>query len=432
MSEGINIAILVGGLLFFLFSGVRVGFALSITGLIGLIFLIPRSQPEMLAQLSWEITNSFTLTAIPVFVFMGELLLHSGISDKLFSSLSKIFGRLPGGIGHAGVMGCGLFAAISGSSVATAATIGTVAYPEMSKRGYHKPFILGLLAAGGTLGILIPPSITMIIYGDLVGVSIGKCFIAGTIPGILLVSLFMGIIVIWSIISPNIAPKGPKVPWIDKLSSIAGVVPTLLLIILVLGGIYAGIMTPTEAGAIGAFGALLLCLIQRALTWKTLTKSMLSTVRTTSFLLLIMIGGKILTYSLHYLQLPQLIAAEILQLEVSRWIIIVFVYFLYIVLGMFLDPVSMMVITLPVVFPAIVNLGFNPIWFAVVLVLTIEIGLITPPVGMNLYVLKGIAKDEPLSKIIVGVAPFLIGLVVLLALVSFFPGLATWLPGKMG
>jgi tripartite ATP-independent transporter DctM subunit len=431
MIDQMNIFFLSVFLLVFVFSGVRIGFALSITGLIGLLFLIKRPQPEMMAHLAWDITNSFTLTAIPVFVFMGELLLRSGISDRLFSSLTKIAGRFPGSLGYAAIVACGTFAAISGSSPATAATIGTVAYPEMSKRGYNPALTLGLLSAGGTLGILIPPSIAMIIYGDLVGVSIGKCFIAGIIPGFLLVIIFFAVILIWTIINPDVAPKGFKSPWRDKLLSTVGIAPTLLLIILVLGGIYLGVMTPTEAGAIGASGAFLLCLGQRTLSWKMLIESALSTVRITSFLFLIVIGGKILTYSLQYLQLPQTIAGGILQLEISRWVILVALYLLYLVLGMFLDPISMMIITLPVVFPAIVNLGFDPIWFAVVLVITCEMGLITPPVGLNLFVMKGIAEDQPLSRIIVGMLPFFIGLTLILALVSFFPGLATWLPGKM-
>ena len=411
--------------------GVPVSLALGLIGLLGIYFLLPSPAPITIAERSWDSINSFTLTAVPMFVLMGALLLRSGLSDQVFDAMVKWLGRFPGGIAHAGVGACGVFAAVSGSSLATAATMGMVACPEMLKRGYSPRLAYGSIAAGGTLGILIPPSVAMIIYGSTVGAPIATLFIAGIVPGVLLVLGFMAVVFVWAVLRPAAAPLSERYDWQTKLRALLQVLPITLLIAGVLGALYAGIATPTEAGAMGAAAALLICLARGRLDGPTLLTVLLETVKVTSFLFVIIIGASILTYSFDYLRLPTLLVEAVRDANLSPWMVMLAISLLYIVLGMFIDSISMMVMTLPVLFPLVVAVGFDPIWFGVVLVILMEIGLITPPVGVNLFVLRGLSGDVAMKEIVYGVIPFMLLMMAAVVLLYAAPGLATWLPAQM-
>ena len=434
MSLGLLVTLMVLLLLLLLFSGVRVAFALGIIGLLGLVFLLSglKSPERMMATLAWSAINKFTLTPVPLFVIMGELLVLARMNETLYGTLSLWLGNVRGSLCHATTVSCALFAAMSGSSLATCATLGVVAGPEMLKRGYSKGLTYGTISAGGTLGILIPPSITMIIYGNLAGVSIGHCFIAGIIPGILCTVTFIILVDIWGRMVPGSIPIAvpTKMSMREKLFSSVRMIPPLAIIFAVLGGIYLGVTTPTEAGAIGALCALVLCLLTRTINWSALWKVLLSTVRTTSFIMLIVAGASMVSFVTQYLRIPEILTQAVVQLEVSPYVILTLFYVLYFILGMLVDPVSMMVMTVPTILPTVIALGFDPIWFAVVITLTCEIGLITPPVGLNLYILRGVSEAR-LGQIALGAAPFVIILILDLAILTAFPILSLWLPNLM-
>jgi tripartite ATP-independent transporter DctM subunit len=434
MSLGLSIILMVVLLLLLLFSGVRVAFALGMVGFLGLIFLLPqiKSAERIMGNLVWSATNKFPLTPVPLFILMGELLILAKMDETLYGTLSLWLGKIRGGLCHATTVSCAIFAAMSGSSLATCATLGRIAGPEMLKRGYSKSITYGTISAGGTLGILIPPSITMIVYGNLAGVSIGHCFIAGIIPGILCTFTFIVLVDIWGRMRPDsIQMDLPlKMGIRKKLFKSIKIIPPVIIIFFVLGGIYFGITTPTEAGAIGALCAFILCLIQRNLSWTGLWKVLLATVQTTSFIMLILACASIVSFVVQYLRVPELLTKSVVDLEVSRYVVIAMFYLLYLILGMLVDPISMMVMTVPTILPTVIMLGFDPIWFAVVVTLACEIGLITPPVGLNLYILRGVS-DATLAEIALGAAPFVVTLIVDLAILTAFPGLSLWLPRLM-
>jgi len=386
----------------------------------------------MMGNLAWSAINKFPLTPVPLFILMGELLVLARMNETLYGTLALWLGNVRGGLCHATTVSCAIFAAMSGSSLATCATLGTIAGPEMLKRGYSKSITYGTISAGGTLGILIPPSITMIIYGNLAGVSIGHCFIAGVIPGILCTITFIILVDIWARMRPSSIPvtEPIKMSLKKKLYSSVRMIPPMVVIFFVLGGIYLGITTPTEAGAIGALCAFFLCLLQRNLSWSTLWQVLLSTVRTTSFIMVILAGASIVSFVVQYLRVPELLTKSVINLEVSPYVVMILFYVLYLILGMLVDPVSMMVMTVPTILPTVIMLGFDPIWFAVVVTLACEIGLITPPVGLNLYILRGVS-EAPLGEIALGAAPFVITLILNLAILTAFPILSLWLPNLM-
>lgn len=422
---------LVGAILVFLLAGVQISLALGLVGMIGLYFLLPQPQLSLLAERSWNGVNSFTLTAIPMFVMMGGLLLRSGATTEMFGAMRRWFGKTPGGIAHASIGACGVFAAVSGSSVATAATMGAVACPEMIQRGYSPRLTYGVIAAGGTLGILIPPSIAMIIYGTTVGAPVTTLFIAGIIPGILLMLAFMLVVFLWSLAVPGAAPKSRSYSLREKLDSTIGVLPFLSLILLVLGSLYFGVATPTEAGGIGSVFALILCLIRGKLSWSMLLETALETVKVTSFLLMIVVGASILSWVFDALQLPVSLVAEVQNLDWEPWLIMAIIALIYILMGMFIDPISMMLMTLSITFPIVTALGFDPIWYGIALVLMIEVGMITPPVGIILFVLRGISGDVGMKQIVLGVLPFVGVILLTLVLIYFYPSIVTWLPAQM-
>jgi len=422
--------ILIFGLVFlFLASGVPV--AVSLVGVSILASYIVSGSAGALAYGPWNITTQFVLIAIPLFIFMGELLLRIGLSDRLYVGAAAALGKLPGGLLHANVGSCAIFSAISGSSAATAATIGTVAIPELEKRGYEHKMVLGSLAAGGTLGILIPPSIVMIIYGSMTGQSIGKLFIAGTIPGILLLLLFMSYIVIASIKTPGLAPGHEQLPIKETILRIVNMWPIGLIMFIVLGGIYMGMTTPTEAAAIGASTALIFGLIFKKLTWSLLKDTLRSTVKTTSMIMFLVVGAQLLVGILTIERIPDNILNLVVSSNLSPLMILMVIYVMYLFMGCFMDGTSMILVTIPIVYPIVVALGFDPLWFGVALVILVEMALLTPPVGMNVYIIHGLSRQYPISDVFMGIIPFFVVMIIGLIIITAFPGLSTWLPGKM-
>ncbi|WP_439499129.1 TRAP transporter large permease subunit [Bosea sp. (in: a-proteobacteria)] len=419
-------------LLVLLFAGVRVAFAMGIVGLLGLYFLLPQAQLPVLADRSWTSINSFTLTAVPSFVLMGALLVRSGITTELFDALVAWFGKTPGGLAHASVAASATFAAVCGSSLATAATLGSVAAPEMVKRGYSPRLTYGVVAAGATLGILIPPSIAMIIYGNVVGVAVTQLFLAGIIPGLLLSLLFMVTVFIWGLVSPGAIPKGEAYSWGRKLSSAVGVLPFLFLIAAVLGSLYLGIATPTEAGAIGAVAALGMAVKRGRLDWDAFYACLIDTVKVTAFIMLIVVGAAIMSWVFDYLRLPRAMVQLVTDANLAPWLVFAIIVGIYLILGCFIESIAMMLMTLSVTFPVIVSIGLDPIWFGVVLVLLVEIGLVTPPVGLVLFVLKGMSGNVALRDIAYGVIPYIFVMLGFIWLLYFFPGIVTWLPKQVG
>ncbi len=422
--------LLAAAIVLYLAIGVRIAFALAFVGLLAVYFLLPRPFPLTLADRTWSAVNSFALTAVPLFVLMGAVLVRSGLSNQLFSMMARLLARLPGGLAHAGTAGCAVFAAVSGSSVATAATIGTVACPEMIRRGYSERLTYGSIAAGGTLGILIPPSVPMIIYGTTVGVPVATLFVAGVIPGVLLMLLFMAVILIWALVFPQAAPPAP--PQLERIPG-GGIDVALVagLVVLTVLSLYLGVATPTETGAVGAFLAFVLCAVRGRLTWTLMRESLVETVTVTSFIFLIVVGANLVTFGFDYLKLSQSLMNAATAASVDRWTIFLIVMVVYVVLGMFLDSISMLVLTLPVVFPLMKSLEFDPIWFGIVLVIMAEVGLITPPVGMNLFVLQGIGRGVSMRTISLGAAPFLLAMLVAIALLCWQPDIALWLTRAM-
>jgi tripartite ATP-independent transporter DctM subunit len=357
---------------------------------------------------------------------------RSGLSNELFSVMARLLSRLPGGLAHAATAGCAVFAAVSGSSVATAATIGTVACPEMIRRGYSQKLTYGGVAAGGTLGILIPPSVPMIIYATTVGVPIVKLFIAGIVPGIVMMLSFMAVIFAWAMLYPCSAPTLPPGarPPLTRKSAIDSALVIALIAVVILS-LYAGLATASETGALGAFFALLICVLRGRMTRKSLVESLFETVVVTSFIFLIVVGANIITFGFDYLKISQKIMSAAAETNLGRWFVFGVIVLVYIVLGAFLDSISMIVLTLPIVFPVIQSLGFDPIWFGVILVIMAEMGLIHPPMGMNLFVLQGIGRDVSIRTIALGALPFLAAMALNVILLCAFPQIALWLTAHL-
>jgi len=429
MPWGLIAAVAFGLVFLLLLSGLQVAASLGLVGIITAYVFLGRLG--VLEYACWKVSTDFVLVAIPLFILMGQLLLRSGLSTRLYEGSSALLARVPGGLLHSNIISCAIFAAISGSSVATAATIGSVAIPELEKRGYDHRMVVGSLAAGGTLGILIPPSISMIIYGAMCEQSVGTLFIAGILPGIMLSLLFVIYIMLRVTIHPQLAPRYEKIPVKQRVRSIIGMWPIIVTIVIVLGGIYLGVMTPTEAAAVGAFTAFIFTIAYRQLPFPILRGCLRETVKTTAMLMFLVMGAQLVTASLTYLRVTDNAVAWATSLSTSPLIIFTLICLLYLFFGCFMDGVSLEVITLPIVFPIIAGLGFDPIWFGVTLVILIEIALITPPVGMNVYVIHGLCPDTSLTEVFRGVIPFFFLMLAGLAIVTVFPPIATWLPGTM-
>ncbi|MFC1983143.1 TRAP transporter large permease subunit [Chloroflexota bacterium] len=426
-------SVLLGGLIFLLAMGVPIAFSLGFMALTGFFFFEGgESALAALTHTAYGYLRSFIFIALPLFIFMAEILLFTGVSQDLFDTLHKWSGRIPGSIAVASVGTCAGFAAMCGSSAATAATIGLVALPEMEKRGYDMELGTGSIAAGGALGILIPPSIIMIVFGMITETSIGHLFLAGFIPGIMLALMMMTYITLRCIKNPSLAPPSPSVPWKEKIFSLRKVWASVLLIFLVLGGIYLGVATPTEAAGVGAFGSLCLALTYRKLTWQNLRQAMMRTVRVMGFFGLIIAAAISYSHLLIYVGVSDHINEMILSLEVSRWIILIVAQLTFILMGCFLDPAGIILITMPVLFPVFQELGFDGVWLGVLMVINMEVANITPPVGFNLFIVKGISPPTvTMGDIIRGSFPFVLLYTAGIGIIMAFPQIALWLPGTM-
>ena len=421
----------IGVLLFFLGSGIWVGISMIGVSTIGMIMFTSRPVGDAMATTMWSMASSWSLTALPLFVWMGEILFRTKLSENLFKGLSPWLSKLPGGLIHVNILGCAIFAAISGSSAATVATVGKMSIPELRKRNYPERFLLGTLAGSGTLGLLIPPSIILIIYGVTVEESIAKLFIAGIIPGIGLALLFMIYVVGWSLKNKKIMPViSEDFSFIDKVKQSGQLLPVILLIFAVIGSIYAGIATATEAASLGVLGALVLSFFQKSLTKESFSKSLLGATKTSCMIAFILAGSSFLTLAMAFTGLPKNLAIFIDTLQLSPYMLLLVLTIFYIILGMFLDGISAVVLTMAIIEPMIRQAGFDMIWFGIYLVIVVEMAQITPPVGFNLFVLQGMAKRD-MGFIARSAFPLFLLMILAVVIIISFPQLALWLPEQM-
>jgi C4-dicarboxylate transporter, DctM subunit len=419
-------------LLILIFLRVPVGFAMSFVGFAGFTYLVGFDAAlGLLRNVPYTTVASYSLSVVPLFILMGAFTFHAGLSQDLYATAQKWLGHLPGGLSMATVAGCAGFAAISGSSMATAITMGNVALPEMKRYNYDPALATGSIAAGGTIGILIPPSVTLVVYGIITETSIGKLFLAGLIPGFLEAAFYIVTIYLVCTLKPSWGPRAPKVGLVEKLISLKNTWAILLLFLLVIGGIYLGIFSPTEAGGVGAFGAFVFALARRKLTWEKFKQSIIQTAGMTAMIFTILIGAYLLTYFMAVSRLPIELSETIGSLQLNNYLLLVCMLFLYVILGCFLDVMAMIMLTIPIFFPLIESMGFSPIWFGILVVRIVEMGLITPPIGMNVYIIKSVAKDVPMETIFKGIVPFLISDILHVALLVAFPAITLFLPNLM-
>ena len=424
-------AVMIGLMLALLAGGVWIGLALMAIGILGMLGFTPRAPGDGMAVAIWSHGSSWTLTALPLFLWMGEILFRTKLSEDMFKGLSPWLERLPGRLLHTNIIGCTLFAAVSGSSAATCATIGKIALPELERRGYPESMALGTLAGAGTLGLLIPPSIIMIVYGVAADVSISKLFIGGVLPGILLATLFMGWVVVWSLMNPGKIPAADlKTTFVEKLAASKNLIPVILLIGGVLGSIYSGIATATEAAAIGVIGSLIIAASQRTLNRRSFFGALMGATRLYCMIALILAGSAFLTLAMGYIGLPRHLAEWIGALGLSPAMLLVALAIFYILLGCFLDGISIVVLTMAVLMPTIQSAGIDPLWFGIFVVVVVEMAQVTPPVGFNLFVLQGLTGRD-MTVIARYALPYFLLMVVAVVLLYTFPGLVTWLPGHM-
>ncbi len=419
-------------LIVLMFLRIPVGFVMAVVGILGFAQLV--SWPAALhltARDFFATFSTYNLTVVPLFVLMGQIAFHAGISGRLFNAAHKFMGHLPGGLAMATIGACAAFSAICGSTSATAATMASITLPEMKKYDYDPALATGVVAAGGSLGILIPPSTIFIIYGIMTEQSIGKLFMAGVLPGLLLTGLFILTIVLWTRVQPHIGPRGPKAGLWEKFRSLSGLIETLILFVLVMGGLFVGFFTPTEAAAIGALGTLIIAVVGRNLTWAGFLHALDDTTRISCMIFVIVAGATIFGHFLAVTGIPSGIGAWVSGLHLHRMLIMALVLLAYISLGCLMDSLAMIMLTIPVFFPVVTALSFDPVWFGVVIVLVAEMGVITPPVGINVYVVAGVARDVPLHLIFKGTAHLLAALVVTVLLLMAFPQIALYLPGLM-
>jgi C4-dicarboxylate transporter DctM subunit len=431
MSDLAITALLIAALFLILGSGVWIGLALSGVAWIGMQLFSARPAGDAMAVTIWGSASSWTLTALPLFVWMGEILFRTRLSQDMFRGLAPWMQALPGRLLHTNVIGCAIFAAVSGSSAATCATIGKMSLPELKQRGYPDGISIGSLAGAGTLGLLIPPSIIMIVYGVTAEVSIAQLFIAGVLPGVLLASLFSGYLIWWALRHPEqVPPADAPMSLRLKLWESRHLIPVMLLIAAVLGSIYAGIATATEAAAVGVVGALVLSALQGSLNWGTFKAALMGGTRLYCMIALILAGAAFLTLSMGYIGLPRHLAEWIASLGLSQAELLIALALFYILLGCFLDGISMVVLTMGVIMPTVLKAGIDPLWFGIFIVLVVEMAQITPPVGFNLFVLQGMTRRE-IGWIARVTLPFFLLMLVAVALIYFFPQIVTWLPQQM-
>jgi len=431
MNEIFLIIFFISLLLFLLGSGVWVALSMIAVSAVGMFLFTTRPVGDAMATTIWGTSSSWTLTALPLFVWMGEILFRTKLSENLFKGLSPWLSKLPGGLIHVNVVGCGLFAAISGSSAATVATVGKMSIPELRKRKYPEKILLGSLAGSGTLGLLIPPSIILIIYGVTIEDSIAKLFMAGIFPGIMLAIIFMIYVVVWSVLNKSQMPKiTENFSFLEKIKKSKQLLPVVLLISAVIGSIYTGIATATEAASLGVVGALTLSLFQGTLNKNTFKLSLLGATKTSCMIAFILAGSTFLSLAMGFTGLPRNLAIWIQELNLSPYMLIFILTIFYIILGMFLDGISAVVLTMAIIEPMIRQAGFDMIWFGIYLVIVVEMAQITPPVGFNLFVLQGMANKD-MSFIAKSAFPLFLLMILALIIIIIFPEIALWLPNKM-
>jgi len=411
---------------------VPVGMAMGLVGVTGFAYLTNGAAAlKIVGHSSMRTVTDWNFAVVPLFLLMGAFATTSGMSRELFRGANGFLGHRKGGLGIATILACGGFAAICGSSVATAATFSRVAYPEMRRYGYPQSFATGVIAAGGTLGIMIPPSTVLAIYGIITEQDIGKLFIAGVLPGILAVAMYIVTINIIGFARPNFLPAGPRASWKERFEGLRDIWATLLLFAFVIGGIYGGLFTATEAAGMGAGGAFLISIARGRLSLADIRRSLLDTTRTSAAVFTILIGAILFGYFLTVTQTPQKVTEFLTSLGLGPYGVLALILLMYLVLGCLMDALAMIILTVPIVFPVIMHLGFDPIWFGVIIVMTVELGLIHPPVGMNIFVIKSVIEDAKISTIFYGVLPFIVTDLIRLVILISFPIIATYLPSKM-
>jgi tripartite ATP-independent transporter DctM subunit len=414
----------------FFAAGIYIGAALGVLGILMGFAFSDRPFWSFLGQTIWGPSSSFVLVSVPLFLLMGEILLRAGLSERLYRALNVWLNRMPGGLLHTNIVASGVFSAISGSSVATAAAMGSVAMPFFQGKGYDPRMVMGSLAAGGALGNLIPPGITFIIYALITETSVGALYLAALGPALMVVAFFIIVILLKRAAAP---PPGPPIPLREKLRALVGLIPTLLLIFVVLGTIYAGLATPTESAALGVVAAIAIAVAEGRFSFRMLHHSAEASARNTAMIGLILMGAYVLNYVIGLLGVPQMMAQAVGALPLPAWVVMALIIGFYLAMGTFMEGFSMIITTVPVIFPVVMALGYDPIWFGVVVTMLVEIALISPPDGTVLYVLQGLRRDGgPISQVFSGVLPFVLVYILAIAVLMIFPGLALWLPSVAG
>jgi len=411
---------------------VPVGMAMGLVGVVGYSMIAgPGPALKLIGQTSMRTVTDYTFGVIPMFMLMGAFVSVSGVSKELFRAANAMVGHLRGGLGVATVLACGGFAAICGSSVATAATFSTVAYPEMRRYGYPQSFSAGVIAAGGTLGAMLPPSTVLAVYAVITQQDIGKLFMAGVLPGLLAMSMYVLTIGIIVMVKPAMLPAAQPLPWPQRVVALKDVWPSLLLFAFVIGGLYGGFFTPTEAGGVGASGAFILGVLRRKLDRAGIRQALLQATRTAAAVFTVLIGALLFGYFLTITQTPQKLTEFLTGLGIGRYGVLALIMVMYLVLGCLMDAMAMIILTVPIIFPVVTQLGFDPIWFGIIIVMTVELGLIHPPVGMNVFVIKSVVPEVSFTTIFKGVIPFVLTDIIRLIILIAFPMIALWLPSRM-
>ena len=421
----------IGSLFGLIATSIPVGIVLLFAGILLSLFWLPVNIISVIGITTWETATNDLLVAIPLFILMGEIMLHSGSASSMYRALLPWLNRLPGGLMHTNIAACTMFAATSGSSVATAATVGTIAFPEIEKNGYNERLFLGTVAAGGTLGTLIPPSINMIIYGAITQTSIPQLYLAGFVPGILLALIFMLAVILCCVFFPSWGGRKETYGWADRLGSLPQLLPIFFIFIVVVGSIYAGVATPTEASALGIAASLILSAFNGTLSIAMLNKAIEGTMRSTGMIMLLLIGAYFLNFALGMSGFIEQITDYISGLAMPPLAVLCIIIVFYMALGCVLDGISMIVLTVPVTAPLIIGLGYDPVWFGIILMMVIEAGMITPPIGINCYVVQGLRKSGSPNDVFIGILPFLGAIIAMIGLMIAFPQIALWLPESL-
>lgn len=412
-------------------TGIELGFAMALVGFLGFSYIVTfKAGLNLIAKDIFDVFASYGFTVIPLFVLMGQIAFNAGIAKRLYTASYKFIGHIPGGLAMATVAGATAFKAICGSSAATAATFASVAVPEMDRYNYDKKLSTGIVATVGTLGILIPPSVTLIVFGIITEQSIGKLFLAGLTPGLIIAFFFICIIYVWCKINPNLGPKGERSSWKERMASLPELAWVVLIFLLIVGGLMKGLFTPTEAGSVGTFAVLLLSVVKRDLNLKGFIKSVAESLRTACMVLMLIAGSTILGHFLAVTKIPMLASDWVVSLPMNKYLIMIIISLIYQMGGSFIDDLAFMILATPIFYPAIIKLGFDPLWFGMIIAITVMIGVVIPPVAINVFVVKNITK-VPFGVIYKGVYPFLLSLVVCAALLFVFPQIATWLPNLL-